>query len=152
MRSKSRQGQAPEIKDGDDIPKEQKRGPVLRKSPKNGMICFEIAEQGPALGQKMSGLANRNLPDPTGRSIDFLPKEHIQMCGVFLDVPHVIEQQLGDGLERASYPELAGARFHLQDSRFLRGTWRGHIPDRFEAPVWCIPAPVTQHPFQIPRE
>lgn len=56
-----------------------------------GLLSEQCTLCWPALGHRMNGLANRNLPDPTGRRVGFLPKEHVQMCGVFLDVPHGIE-------------------------------------------------------------
>ena len=59
----------------------------------------------------MNGLANRYLPDPTGRRVSFLPKEHVQLYGVFLDMPHVIEQQFRDGLNAPVIPNALGLVF-----------------------------------------
>lgn len=52
-----------------------------------------------------------DLPDPPGRSAGFLPEEHVQLRGVFLDMPHGIEQQLGGGLDAPVIPNSLGLGF-----------------------------------------
>ena len=64
-----------------------------------------------SLNHIMNRLAKRNLSDPTGGRVAFLSKEHAQMCGMFLDMPHVIDEQLGDGLNAPVIADSLGLVF-----------------------------------------